>query len=248
MPLIARLRDEQKVIVQTLAESGQWFRDHYKITPATSVTVNTDIKGSNLKTVWFNSRFFRINLLWENATLRIRDIHLFNEDFPSVYTTAKASSNECSFFTLPFVDGYIWSRPKKIAGLRFKAIIDGKEQLLEGTDPTIISPAPGNLHITWPLKSMIGTLVIDIDEQEVKMKIEGDKPIDWFLDMTTSDNVKLPFLKINSAKIDCRVEGMNYNIRATKGLFSKPGDGVVFRITPVKNTLILNFSPSKIAN
>jgi len=120
LPLIARLRDEKKLQVETLAASGKWFREHYKITPATSVTVTEDIKGSDRKTVWFNSRFYRVNLLWENGTLCFRDIHLFNEKIPSAYLTKKATSNECSFFTLPFVDGYLWSTPQKIAGLRLK--------------------------------------------------------------------------------------------------------------------------------
>ncbi|HEY3389836.1 MAG TPA: hypothetical protein VGK38_09710, partial [Prolixibacteraceae bacterium] len=242
MPLIAHLRDEKKVKVETLAESGQWFSDHYKITPATSVTVNRDIDGSNLKTVWFNSRFFRVNLLWEDAALRIRDIHLFNENFPSVYTTGKATSNECSFFTLPFVDGYIWSTPKKTAGLRFKAIINGKEALLEGGDPTIAKSAPGNLHISWPLESFNGMLVIDINERQIEMKVEGEKSINWFLDMTTAENVKLPFQQINPSRIDCQFEGMKYFISAKKGLFSKPGDGVVFRITPEKNAITLRLA------
>jgi len=248
LPLIARLRDEKKLKVETLAESGKWFREHYKITPATSVTVNKDLNGSNLKTVWFDSRFYRINLLWEDGTLRFRDIHLFNENFPSAYTTQKATSNECSFFTLPFVDGYIWSTPKKIAGLRFKTIIDGKETLLEGGDPKITDSIAGKLHISWPLKSFGGTLVIDIDERQIKMKVEGKKLNNWYLDMTTADNVNLPFQQINPSRIDCQFEGMKYFIRATKGLFSKPDHGVVFRITPAKNTLILNLSQTNPTN
>ncbi|MEO6963956.1 MAG: hypothetical protein ABIY90_18450, partial [Puia sp.] len=95
MPLIAQLRDERKIQVETLAESGQWFRDHYKTTPPTSVTVNEDLEGSDRKTVWFNSRFYRINLLWENGRLRFRDVHLFNENFPSPYITKKAGSDTC---------------------------------------------------------------------------------------------------------------------------------------------------------
>lgn len=43
LPLIARLRDENKLKVETLAESGKWFRQHYKITPATAVTVTEDL-------------------------------------------------------------------------------------------------------------------------------------------------------------------------------------------------------------
>jgi hypothetical protein len=77
-PLIASLRDQKKVKVETLLESGQWFKKNYKVTPATAVTVNEDLKGSNRKTVWFNSKNYRINFLWEDSTLRIRDIHLFD--------------------------------------------------------------------------------------------------------------------------------------------------------------------------
>ena len=243
-PLIARLRDAGKVKVETLEESGRWFKEHYAVTPATSVTVNEDLKGSDRKTVWFDSRFYRTNLLWENGTLRIRDIHLFNENFPSPYLTDKATSNACAFFTLPFVDGYVWSTPGKMAGLRFKAVIDGKEVLLEGGDPVVTNPAPGTLHITWPLKSVEGTLVMDMDERQIKMKLEG-KPIDWFLDLTAGDTTKLPFTRVSPGRVECRFDGMNYSITAPAGIFSKPDDTTVFRITPEGNKLVLDLAESK---
>ena len=242
LPLIARLRDEKKVRVETLAASGQWFREHYKVTPATSVTVKEDLQGSDRRTVWFDSRFYRLNLLWENGTLRFRDIHLFNEHFPSAYTMNAATSNECSFFTLPFVDGYLWSTTGKMAGLRFKALIDGKEILLKGGDPAITNPIPGQLHIAWPLTSLDGSLVMDIDERQIKMKVEGAGSIDWFLDLTTADNAKLPFTKCSPGQVDCQFEGMNYSITAAKGAFSKPNDSTVLRITPESNALTLNMA------
>ena len=242
LPLIARLRDEKKIKVETLAESGKWFSEHYKVTPATSVTINEDLKGSDRKTVWFDSRFYRMNLEWEKGTLRFRDIHLFNEKLPSPYLTEKATSNACTFFTLPFVDGYIWSTPQKTAGLRFKTVIDGKETLLEGGDPTITNPIPGQLHITWPLKSVEGTLVMDMDERQISIRVGGAKPMIWFLDLTASDSTKLPFIKVSPSWVDCQFEGMDYLITARKGSFSKPGDGVVFRISPDMNSLVLNLS------
>lgn len=242
MPLIAKLRDENKVKVETLAESGQWFKDHYKVTPATSVTVNKDIEGSNRKTVWFNSRFYRVNVLWENGALTVRDIHLFNENFPSVYTTEKATSNECSFFTLPFVDGYIWSKPGNLAGLRLKAFVGGKEVFLKGGDPVINSPASGKLHITWPLEGLASTLVMDLNEKQLKMSITGGKSFTWFLDMTTAGNATLPFKEINASKIECEFDGMKYAVNALRGMFSKPDDKTVFRVSPVNNTIQLDFS------
>jgi len=242
MPLIAKLRNERKIKLETLAESGAWFKAKYKVTPATSVTVNDDISGSDRKTVWFNSRFYRVNLLWENGTLRFRDIHLFNEKLPSVYETKVATSNECTFFTLPIVDGYIWSKAQKLAGLRFMTATDGKSVSLTGGNPNITNPAPGKLHITWPLTTTRGTLVMDMDERTLKIKINGDIPGNWYLDLTTADGMKLPFIGINNNSINCKFEGMNYAVKAVKGKFSKPADGAVFRISPSDDSIVLNLS------
>ncbi len=43
------------------------------------------------KTVWFNSRFYRANLLWDKGTMRFRDIHLFDESVASDYLTKKGT-------------------------------------------------------------------------------------------------------------------------------------------------------------
>ena len=242
MPLIAKLRDEKKVRVETLAQSGQWFKDHYKVTPATAVTVNKDLPGSDRKTVWFNSRFFRVNLLWEKGNLTVRDIHLFDENFPSAYTKEKATSNECSFFTLPFVDGYIWSKPGVTAGLRFKEVVDGKEVLLSGGDPVINSPAEGKLHISWPIKNKTANLIIDIDEKQVKMSVSGAGNVNWFLDMTAADKATLPFKTVGGSVVDCQFEEMNYSVKALNGMFSKPNEQTVFRLSPVKNRIDIDLS------
>jgi hypothetical protein len=238
-PLIEKLRNEKKIQVETLAESGEWFRAHYKVTPATAVTINNDLPGSDRKTVWFNSRFFRANLLWEDSTLRFRDIHLFNEKFPSIYETQPATSNECSFFTLPVVDGYLWSKQNNLAGLRFKATKDGKTILLKGKTPVITDSTPGKLHISWPLASFDGSLEIDFDEQQVNITIAGNKTVNWYLELNTADNAKLPFKKINTNNIQAQFEGMDYTLTAEKGVLSTPQNGSVFRITPQGNALIL---------
>lgn len=239
MPLIARLRNEKKLTVETLAQTGQWFKDHYKTTPATSVTVNQDLPGSNRKTVWFDSRFYRVNLIWEDDTLRIRDIHVFDENLPSDYLTERVNSNQCAFFTLPLVDGYLWSSPEKLAGLRLKARVNGKEMLIQGGDPAVTSPAPGQLHITWPLTSSSGVLVMDLNETQIAMKMEGAGSLDWFLDLTVADKANLPFKKITSDRIDCRFKAMKYSLMAEQGSFSKPDSDTVFRITPKANGVIL---------
>jgi hypothetical protein len=239
-PLIARLRDEGKIRVETLETSGRWFKQHYRITPATAFTVQKDLDTSTQKTAWFDSRFYRANLLWENGSLRIRDIHLFNEDFPSVYTTKPATSNECTFFTLPVIDGYLWSKPGRIAGARLMANIGGKVQKLEGLDPKFSSPAEGTLHITWPLKTVDGMLELDLNERQFSIQLKTDKQLDWFFQLNTADSAKLPFTRIDPRVLNANFEGMNYSVIARNGFFSKPDDGSVIRISPDSNKITLD--------
>lgn len=240
LPLIAGLRNQNKIRVETLAESGKWFREKYTITPATSVTVNNDLGNSNRKTVWFNSRFYRINLLWEDSTLRFRDIHMFNESIPSVYLNKKVESNECRFFTLPLVDGYLWSTADKMAGLRFKAVVNGEEILLKGNDPIIKSEENGKLNISWPLNNVAGKLAMEIDEQKISIKIVDNDQLNWYLDLSTAKNNELPFQTIHPQKIDCQFDGMNYSVNLEKGRFSKPNDETEFRISAQKGFVLIN--------
>jgi hypothetical protein len=239
MPLIAKLRGENKITVETLAESGKWFRRNFKVTPATSVTVNDDLKNGDVQTVWYDSRFYRANLFWENGTLRFRDIHLFNENLASSYLTKKSTSTKASFFTLPFVDGNKWSSTQMLAGMAFKAMVNGKEILIKGGKPKI-SGSGNQLHISWPITSSDGTILMDLDEQNIKIQFNGKESINWFLELATASGVVLPFKKINAHKIDAEFDGMNYSVIAKSGSFVKPGTKAVFTIQPENNNVILD--------
>jgi len=241
IPLIARLRDERKIRLETLEASGRWFSQTYPVTPATSFSVSTDINGSNRQTVWFNSRFYRINLLWENGTLRIRDIHLFNEDLPSKYEKQVATANECSFFTLPVVDGYLWSKSDVIAGARLKTSVNGKEVLMEGGSVRFSKSGDSSLHISWPLKTINASLEIDLDGKTVKMHLTGEQ-VNWFFDLTTAKDVSLPFTRINQKSVHCNFEQMDYSLKADKGIFSQPGKDQIWRLNAEDGMLSLNLS------
>tara|TARA_R110002033_G_scaffold56090_3_gene104968 strand:- start:44774 stop:46471 length:1698 start_codon:yes stop_codon:yes gene_type:complete len=240
-PLIDSLRNENKVKVETLEESGRWFKKHYKVTPATSVTINNDLKGSNKKTVWFNSRFYRANLLWENGTLRFRDIHVFDESLQSPYLDRKVESNQALFFTLPIVDGYLWSSSEKLAGLRFYRLKGNEKIDLIGGDPSVTNPTKGKLHISWPIKDTKAFLVMDIEEKKIRIKMEGETSIAWFLDLDTVATNELPFVTIDPHKITAEFENKAYALKAIKGNFSVPSEAVVFRITPEEQRIELEF-------
>ncbi|CAN5696634.1 hypothetical protein BH11BAC3_BH11BAC3_23650 [soil metagenome] len=243
-PLIASLRDAQKIKVETLGASGKWFKAHFKTTPATAVTVTEDLPGSNKKTVWFNSRFYRANLLWDSGHLRFRDIHLFDENLPSKYETEVATSNECNFFTLPLVDGYLWSSHDFFAGLRFKAMIDGKATELYGANPIISDKVQGQLTISWPLKNMPGKLQIQLKEDQINISLDGNAALKWYLDFSAAENKELPFINISANDISARFEGIHYKMIAEQGSFEKNGEKF-FRILPAGQKMILNFKSDK---
>lgn len=240
-PLIERLRDEHKIKVETLATSGKWFKEHYAVTPATSVTVNEDLPGGNKKTVWFNSRFYRANLLWDSGRLRFRDIHLFNEKLASKYETEVATSNECAFLTLPLVDGYLWSNHDFLAGLRFKAMINNKVEDIVGGNPMISDKAEGELSVIWPLKNVKGSLQIQFKEDHIQVTLTGNASLKWFLDLDVAENKNLPFTSIDKRSAKAMFEGMEYSMKATTGLFEKGNDQHIFRLYPENQKMVLSW-------
>jgi len=236
--LIARLRDERRVRVETLAVSGRWFRASYTVTPATTFTVTKDIDGGDTRTIWYDSRFYRINILWKKGQLRIRDIHLFDERLASPYEKVASNTTDCRFFTLPFVDGYVWSTPGQIAGLRLKAVVDGKEILLEGGDPEFAAEGPSTMHIRWRMKTVKGTFKIDLKERGIAIQWTG-RPLHWYLELNTAAGVKLPFEAIGYNDISGQFEGMSYHIVVRQGNCSKPDNGAVLHIEPRRRSVIL---------
>ncbi|TDX02109.1 hypothetical protein [Dinghuibacter silviterrae] len=231
-PRIALMRDAHQLRVETLAQSGAWFKAHYKVTPATSVTVTHDLPGSDKKTVWFDSRYYRVNLLWAGDTLRIRDIHLFDERLPSPYLNTPLTGNAAAFYTLPFVDGYLWSDASVLAGLCFKV----GTVALKGGDPIVTSPEPGHLHIVWPLTTVPGKMIIDLDERRIRISCTAP----WFAELAASPKAALPFTSVTPNRVTASFEGFSYGVSATRGKFS---EGSVLRMTPENGVLELNTAP-----
>lgn len=238
MQMIARLHDEGKVELKTLGETGKWFKDRYKVTPPTAVTVLSDYSKKQQQTVWFNSRFYRANLLWDQGSLRFRDIHLFDEAIASDYLTKKGTSTQCLFYTLPLVDGFRWSSLETIAGLRFKSI-GGLE--IKGETPAVYESANGKLTVRWPTRSPKGEIVITFSETSVSLVAAGGVKDNWFLELSYDKKAELPFAKIDGKKLSCEYKDHRYFISATHGRFAKEADSGL-RLHPEHNRIVLDFS------
>ncbi|MAG58046.1 MAG: hypothetical protein CMJ83_17305 [Planctomycetes bacterium] len=237
MELIARFRREGKITLQTLGETGRWFKDRYQVTPATSVTVLNDHSKKKQKTVWFNSRYYRANLLWDEDTLRFRDIHLFDERVASDYLTERGTSNRCLFHTLPMVDGFRWSSSRTVAGLRLRSL---EGSAIVGGTPTVKS-AEGRLTVRWPTRSPAGELIITFDESTLSLSAVGEVKDRWLLELTHDKKAKLPFEEIGRQLLSCRFGNAPYFISATHGVFAK-GPASTLRVLPIDQRVVLDFS------
>ena len=241
MPLVAKLRDAKKIEVRTLAETGQWFKQKYKVTPPTSVTVLKDYSPKDQKTVWFNSRFFRANLLWDKTTMRFRDIHLFDERIESDYLKKRGTSSRCLFDTLPVVDGFRWSTKEDVAGLRLR---DRSGNELQGGTSTVDDSKPGTLIVRWPIKSdekSEGELVITFTESKLTIATSADVHAGWYLELSHAAKAQLPFREVSDSKLSCTHRGTTYSVTASQGKFTSH-NGRGWRLTPRDQRIVLDLS------
>lgn len=179
-----------------------------------------------------------MNLLWDSGTLRIRDIHVFDEHLSD---QVKKENGAYPLITLPFVDGFVWSDLHFTAGLRLKVVSNGVESDMRGGQPIVSDSVPGHLLISWPLEGYAAVFHMDITEKEVRMHMSGETPTSWYLALSTASGASLPFLSVKPHEVSCRFKGVDYSVLATKGQFEE-GAGVVFRVKPAGDNLVLEFA------
>ena len=116
--LLAAAQAAGKLRVETLADSGRWFKRHYPVTPASSLCALTDWRAEGRQSVWYYNRYYRFNLLNNDGELWIRDIHLFDERYEERYLRETCPDKYSHYDTLPVVDSARWSDEHASAGLR----------------------------------------------------------------------------------------------------------------------------------
>jgi len=176
----ARVGDIQ---VETLAQSGRWFREHYSITPPTSVVALDDWQQQNRKSVWYDSRFYRVNFLWQNGTFFIRDLHCFDESLTSPTHDTALTTTALAYETLPVMDAALWS------GSGAESV--GMWPVLLGSDNVASALAPDGPPIVKELsptelsirQSLIGGGVFSIVCGETNIAFSGvdgkGQPLRW---------------------------------------------------------------------
>lgn len=235
MPLIDSLRRAGKVRVETLGESGRWFRKRFPLTPATAVTTVSDVRGEGNKTVWYDSRYYRANLLWEKGRFRFRDIHLFDERFKSEYLDTPGTGDRFLFYTMPFVDGFMWSKGGDRAGLSLvRTGSDGQTEELRLDSPEVKERGRSVLEVRG--NDQYGdTFRITLHDDRIEVSSpDAGKDVAWALQLHAAPGTELPFTDVGGKSANAVFRGHSYSVTCSEGRFEKAaeGDSHVLRIIP----------------
>lgn len=234
MKRLAELARREDVRVETLADSGKWFRERYPVTPAAAVTALTDWKKEGHRAIWYNSRFYRTSLSWEGDQWRIRDIHRFDERYAERYLNATCPGNVCTYDTLPVLDGYYWSTPEDIAGIR---LVGADGRTLAGGDPKVEEVDEDTLRVTWPLQAG-GALEIRCLSDRMEFRVTGSKEA-WALAMTWSAAKQTAITGVAPKAISYTHEWFAYTLRCVAGQFAAGEKPASIRITPEDGRIVL---------
>jgi hypothetical protein len=236
--LLAQQARDGKIQIETLAEAGKWFRQHFSITPATSVVALDDWKHENRKSVWYDSRFYRLNLLWENGSFFIRDLHRFDETVASVTHDSPLTTTYLACGTLPIMDGALWSGADR-AGIKPICLgADGQRFPLQLEGPPVVKELNRtDLSVTQPLRGGGAFFLVCREDRVAFFGVDAQRqPLPWAFDLVGGERQKSAVQSVEGGYVQYHGEGVDYKllIAPGEGSCEQLPDGAI-RISPDKS-------------
>lgn len=90
---------EGKITVKTLKETGVDFKNRYKETPIQCTAAMTNWDYQDIKSIWYSSKYYRCNVLFDKGKLSIRDLHVFKDGFVEDYYETPCDSWKAGYYT-----------------------------------------------------------------------------------------------------------------------------------------------------
>ena len=213
--LLAEQAKAGEIQVMTLTQAGRWFRRNYSLTPPTSVVCLNDWKHENRKTVWYNSRFYRLNVLWEQGGFFIRDLHCFDEKVVSPTHDTALATTYLAYGTLPVMDGALWSGTQQAGMWPVLLSADGKPVALRSEGAPVVKELNRtSLSIQQALRGG-GTFSIACGETNVTctgVDAHG-QPLNWAWDLVGGAPQKSAVQTVTTNSVTYHATGMDYQLR-----------------------------------
>ena len=220
----------------TLGESGKWYREQFATTPAAAMVAKGAWKRPELSSVWYYSSAYRVNLMMESGVVRIRDMYVFDENYPEHYLDRRCDTHACEFRNLPVMDGAVYSDPQKdlIAGIYFTA----KGRRIVWDDMDYAEPTVGVATVTLTCREGRAVLTLEEGGFSIETDIDGftlvpvyDRArvlgiVDDSDKLANSNNSKTNLSFIEKAtfqdrEIAFRMNSFDYAIRVVEGVLGE---------------------------
>lgn len=219
MEKLKALVDAGKVELQTLGESGEWFSAAYALTPPNCCLVRSDEKNTGRQTMWYASRYYRVNLYCENGAVWIRDFQLYADAYAEPFLNEANPLPRCGHFALPLTDGFRFSKDGVRAGIYPFA---GNRPLTNETAPAQRSAAPDTAELTW------GETAFTAREQTFTVRSAAP---DFRLVFRHAEVDAVPYKKITPTALYCSFcdftgKPFDYAVTLRKGRFAETAEGI----------------------
>ena len=123
--LIDKMNKNGEVVLETLSETGEWFKNTFEKNPTVSLISREDWADNGIKSVWFSCPNYRANLLLHGNQLYFRDINKFEEMYKDRYFSQPCDTWNAIYDNLPIVDSRLWSDESLKSGLKLDANVKG---------------------------------------------------------------------------------------------------------------------------
>lgn len=208
--LFEKLQSEGKLTVEPLGDSGRRYKATYQSTPPSAITSHTAYDDPEKSSVWYSTKYYRVNLYMDHGSFRIRDLHLFSPLLPDPFETAVCKGNEATYETLPVVDGNRHSGGGVLAGA-YLAEADGSA--LDLGKMEFADLGGGRASVTY------GDLSVELCEDRLILTY----PREFTVDARIGKPDHLPTVeKWDSSKLSLSYQGAPYTLRAETGKFLSP--------------------------
>lgn len=204
--LFDKLRNEGKIEVEKLGDTGRWFKNEYTSTPASTITAYNAFDDDGKQSVWYSSKFYRANIYSDNGLWRIRDLHVFNEKHPDPFEDKVCESNEASYEALPVADGNRYSGCGVIAGI-YITDTDGENILAGGLRFTDKGEGKALLEL--------GEITVLLEERRLTVTAEREFILENRIGKQNDHLPEVIYSDDNTVKL--KYQGTEYGIRLTEG-------------------------------
>ena len=154
--------------VETMGETGRWYKSQFKETPASVIAADNDWKDEGKKSLWYSCKNYRINFYAEKNKFWIRDLYLFDENYSERYMEKVCTSNKLEYDNLPVIDGIRFCGDGKRSGLYIRKNSENKDEGLAFSDVDY-EDSNGAICLTFK-GTELGTVTVRADENGVEIQ------------------------------------------------------------------------------